>query len=802
MKQCKQIFYSSVVLLFTTFYGSQAQTKAVPDDPAMPHFIKLESTSGGTLSGTCTVNGEVIGITQGKNFDLQHGTKIDSKATPEAGKKLSRITRTGTDGKEVDLGMSGLPTNSVYTFNYTLEQSVTLKAHFAAQTYLVNWRLEHLTCNNQPTSIEHGAKFDFTLTPEEGYLLPKEISIGHWEEGKEFSYNSETGEVKVLIEVEYALTVAAKGTKIINASMKLNTFTGRYFETGKEGKADYGIQTSDRETPLRFRYIIADYEVWKGAFSMEYANNSEMNNKKSFDFSGNGEVDILSTDCKSLTDAYDTYFRFTSAKAGMLNFKIEVYDETGSQLYTTLEDGRILFAAPVDLTISQGIKGKVNNDINFNITVGGLGDLSSEGEGTLGFNIYGGLKVENITLKYGNNPITLQEKDGILSGSTPISALKNGEYSFTLNSKVPLSRENKIELFLSDSYYSLPHKADNLVYPEVVFTVEDIEDENLTLDIPEEIQENEPLDIQLQLIDEGAYRFPSRIVVMMAGEELPNGSYTYNPSDGSIKINKVTGNIRINAIAVGMDQVEVFYNLTGIAISPSDATMPKDQALKFTLAAKTDYELPTSIKVEIDGTALVAGTGYTYEAGKLYIPAESLTDTKVLEIFAEGKWVKPEQPEQPITFYNVVLPELTGATTEPTAGTHQVELGSDFSFRILLDEEYNQSIPIVKVNGQTIEPGANSYYTIRINSDLTVSITGIVKNTTVGNAEVESNVLKIWGSNGVLHIQSSRAGTAYIVTFGGQLYKAITLPIGETVITVPQGAYIIRIENQSYKIRL
>ena len=37
--------------------------------------------------------------------------------------------------------------------------------------------------------------------------------------------------------------------------------------------------------------------------------------------------------------------------------------------------------------------------------------------------------------------------------------------------------------------------------------------------------------------------------------------------------------------------------------------------------------------------------------------------------------------------------------------------------------------------------------------------------------------------------------------FSGQLYKAITLPIGETMITIPQGSYIIRIENQSYKIR-
>ena len=138
----------------------------------------------------------------------------------------------------------------------------------------------------------------------------------------------------------------------------------------------------------------------------------------------------------------------------------------------------------------------------------------------------------------------------------------------------------------------------------------------------------------------------------------------------------------------------------------------------------------------------------------------------------------------------------------PLAGTYSVEAGGSFSFSLTLDTDYDQSTPMVKVGDKLIEPTSDGKYEIKnINSDITISITGIVKNTTVGNAEVESNALKIWGSNGVLHIQSAHVSTAYIMTFGGQLYKAITLPIGETMITIPQGSYIIRIENQSYKIR-
>ena len=150
----------------------------------------------------------------------------------------------------------------------------------------------------------------------------------------------------------------------------------------------------------------------------------------------------------------------------------------------------------------------------------------------------------------------------------------------------------------------------------------------------------------------------------------------------------------------------------------------------------------------------------------------------------------------------MTLPSVEGAALSPLAGTYSVEAGGSFSFSLTLDTDYDQSTPMVKVGDKLIEPTSDGKYEIKnINSDITISITGIVKNTTVGNAEVESNALKIWGSNGVLHIQSAHVSTAYIMTFGGQLYKAITLPIGETMITIPQGSYIIRIENQSYKIR-
>lgn len=72
-----------------------------------------------------------------------------------------------------------------------------------------------------------------------------------------------------------------------------------------------------------------------------------------------------------------------------------------------------------------------------------------------------------------------------------------------------------------------------------------------------------------------------------------------------------------------------------------------------------------------------------------------------------------------------------------------MEEGGSFSFSLTLEADYDQSTPIVKVGDKVIEPTSDGKYEIKgIASDITISITGIMKNATVGNAELESNDLK------------------------------------------------------------
>lgn len=81
--------------------------------------------------------------------------------------------------------------------------------------------------------------------------------------------------------------------------------------------------------------------------------------------------------------------------------------------------------------------------------------------------------------------------------------------------------------------------------------------------------------------------------------------------------------------------------------------------------------------------------------------------------------------------------------------------------------------------------------------DVPVTITGEV----TANEGVEIGEPHVWAANGQLHIRSPKVETAYIVTFGGQVYKVLQVSVGEYSEQMPQGSYIIRIGKRSYKLK-
>ena len=164
-------------------------------------------------------------------------------------------------------------------------------------------------------------------------------------------------------------------------------------------------------------------------------------------------------------------------------------------------------------------------------------------------------------------------------------------------------------------------------------------------------------------------------------------------------------------------------------------------------------------------------------------------------------YVPPVTPPTPQpTTYTVTLPALTGASTTPAAGAHTVTEGDGFSFTLTLDADYDQSVPVVTVNGNVLTSDANGKYTIAdISANLTVAITGIVRNTTTGIEQVENATL-IRAESGALLIRTPVSVTAQVIALTGNVVRTVRLPAGDSRVDgLASGIYIVRLSNEITK---
>ena len=156
-------------------------------------------------------------------------------------------------------------------------------------------------------------------------------------------------------------------------------------------------------------------------------------------------------------------------------------------------------------------------------------------------------------------------------------------------------------------------------------------------------------------------------------------------------------------------------------------------------------------------------------------------------------------PDPEPTYYTVTLPSVEGATTDPVAGSYDVESSDNFRFYLTLDADYNQSVPVVTTSrGETITPRTSdgAYIVKYVHSDLVISIGGIVKNPPpVANAEIQSGT-RIFTRDGTLFITTDLPAHAQVFALTGQLIRSLSLSAGTTrVDALATGVYIVRLDD-------
>lgn len=170
-----------------------------------------------------------------------------------------------------------------------------------------------------------------------------------------------------------------------------------------------------------------------------------------------------------------------------------------------------------------------------------------------------------------------------------------------------------------------------------------------------------------------------------------------------------------------------------------------------------------------------------------------------------GEDDNPGSEVTPPTYYTVTLPAVEGATTDPAAGSYQVESWSSFRFYLSLDPDYDQSVPVVTTSrGETIEPRTSdgAYLLKYVRSDVEVRIDGIVRNTPpVANTTIDAQPVTVRRIGSLLHIVSPCAADIRIYSFSGSLLAAKRLDApGEITMPAPREASIVLVGNRRFKL--
>lgn len=160
------------------------------------------------------------------------------------------------------------------------------------------------------------------------------------------------------------------------------------------------------------------------------------------------------------------------------------------------------------------------------------------------------------------------------------------------------------------------------------------------------------------------------------------------------------------------------------------------------------------------------------------------------------------------SYYTVTLPEVEGARLDKT-GSHTVEEGYSFPFRLTLDADYDRSQPVVTIDRhgtETLTPevladGSLKYRIRDVEQDLTVSIAGIVRNddpTATGSVPAAGVRVRSFGN--LLHITVPAPTSARLYDFHGRLLRTALLPAGSSTMPKPAGPCIVVLGGESFKV--
>ena len=126
------------------------------------------------------------GIVRANRRQIPVGDTVTLWVTPDTGFQLNKLTVTDADGKTVPL-TEGSDAN---TYTFTMPSTTTsVSAVFVKKTYTIGHNLSNIGCDmaDHDHKVVHGEQFRITLTPAEGFDMPRALTVTETDTGAVFT---------------------------------------------------------------------------------------------------------------------------------------------------------------------------------------------------------------------------------------------------------------------------------------------------------------------------------------------------------------------------------------------------------------------------------------------------------------------------------------------------------------------------------------------------------------------------------------------------------------------------------------
>lgn len=271
--------------------------------------------------------------------------------------------------------------------------------------------------------------------------------------------------------------------------------------------------------------------------------------------------------------------------------------------------------------------------------------------------------------------------------------------------------------------------------------------------------------------------------------EIPTEAGTYTviidvaESDNYNKVTDMTNEDWTFTI-IPVYTITIDPSITNGTIKADKETAQAGETVTLTVSPATNHQLSTLSYSWTEGSVILTET-------TIIMPAGNITVTATFSAI-------PVTPPVP-TYYTVTLPAIEGVTTDPAAGSYEIESWDSFGFFLTLAEGYQKdSQPVVTADGKTLVPRISDgkYIITNVINDTDIEITGIIKDIATSNELLPSG-FHITTSKGLLLVTVPYATSLYLNEISGRLILTRLLSPGDNRFEgLAAGVYILTIDGR------